>query len=137
MKKDSPEPANQNDQTFLNNDVFNQIKQKYLRDSVQYSQASSSSFGNENFIANFRASRNFGESQGAGTGNRLEVPLGMQSISQISQSVIQNKESRLGIIQQSLKSSDGGGILAYSSEGSQMLQAEEPARDVRSIIAKY
>lgn len=108
-----------------------------MQDSTSYVEASSS-FGADNFIANFRASRNFGESQAAGAGKRREInldaPIGMNSMSQISQSVIQNKDSRLGFIQQSIKSSEGG-FLAASEEGSHI--PEEPARDVRSIIAKY
>lgn len=85
MAENTPEPIQKKiekievekpiaEQTFLGNDVFKTIKEKYMRDSMQYSR-------DEN--------------------------IGMSSMSEISQSVIHNKETKLGIMQQSLKSSYG------------------------------
>lgn len=59
------DPKPQADQTFLSNDVFKTIKEKYMRDSMQYTK---------------------------------DDPVGMGSMSDISQSIIHNKETKLGII---------------------------------------
>jgi hypothetical protein len=55
-----------------------------------------------------------------------KIDLGMNSMSEISQSIIQNKETKFGIMQQSLKSS-------YNSMDFQ----NQPSSDVRDILAKY
>jgi hypothetical protein len=81
------------EQTFLGNDIFKQIKEKYMRDSVHYAKEDFEDYG-------------------------------MHSMSEISQGIIQNKEAKLGIMQQSLRSSQGSMDLAGT-------------KNVKDILAKY
>jgi len=69
-KSSSP---SRNDQTFLGGDVFKNIKEKYMRDSQQY------------------------ESLNASDNKSLESIL--HSMSDLSRSLIHNKEAKLGILQ--------------------------------------
>lgn len=93
--------------TFLHNDVFKQIKDKYLRDSQQY------------------ISGEFNRSQEShslfGRGNET----GIMSMSQVSQGMIHNSETRLGILKTSIE------------DHFPDIDMNQPCSNVRDILRKY
>ena len=94
---------NQNDES-LNQDVLKQIKERYMRDSVQYSNSMINSINSSEdaFMERIRQS-----SDGHGRAKDSSPPLGMSRLSKDVRGLIQNKQSQLGIIRESIENSFG------------------------------